>query len=277
MTKPTLTKLAALCLSTVVMSACDPGEDPDLDTPRGALLYDLSEAQLEEIHAAYLAEEDIELTRARLTAPFDCSLYDQFCEQVGPEAAYEITGEMVDLALEGASPEDIEAHLDARIDEAATLVEAAEAQGEEGFRAGDGWVIQTKGNFRLRAHHGVTTPLIGKRRAWTEAQVQKQTLGIWSNKEATHLCVNAGPNYQLYKFWTQSTGWEEEVIEYFNPSNSCDDSIKTKTVTTFHERHSGSVEENTSWGYYIYANGCATAEINALNFKVCPPEYYKYF
>jgi hypothetical protein len=273
MTKPTLTKLAALSLCTAVMSACDPGESPDLDRPRGALLYDLSEAQLDEIHAAYLAEEDIELTRARLTAPFDCSLYDQFCEQVGPEAAYEITGEMVDLALEGATLEDIEAHFDARVDEAVALADEAEAQGEEGFRASGSWRVNVSGDYRLRTRNGITTPLIGKRHAWTEAQVQRKVLGFWSNTQPTQLCVNAGPNTQTYTSWTPYTYSQSEVIESFDPSNACTGQAKTMTVKTDHQRLTEGYGEEITWYYTIRAEGSASADVNGIHFYSRPAAF----
>jgi hypothetical protein len=277
MTKQTLTKLAAFSLCMLVMGGCDSGGDPDLDTPRGALLYDLSEAQLEEIHAAYLPEEDIELTRARLTAPFDCSLYGQFCEQVGRDAAYEITGEMVDLALEGVANEEIQAHLDTRIDEAVALADEAEARGEDTFRTSGDWVTQVDGNYRLRVRHGITTPLFGERRAWTEAKTQKKSLGIWSNKAATQLCVDTGANTQELYTFDPITGPNFELLESINPTQACSSLVKTKTVSTYHERNTVAPNAPEYTHYVIKVNGCASAQINGINFGLCAPEYHDIF
>lgn len=275
MTIPTLTKIAALSLVTLVTGACVADDDLDLDAPRGALLYDLNESELEQLHANYAADEDLELFRERLTAPFDCSFYDDFCTQVGRDAAYLITGEMVDLAFEGVSATAIDDHVSARIDEAAALADAVE--GDDEFRAAGGWTTQTIGNFRLRVRRGITSPLWGDRRAWTEAKTQKKTLGIWSNKDATHLCVNAGTNTQVREIRSLSTGTNLLTLETINPGNSCNDLIKTKTVNTYHDRHNGSSGVGTSEKYIINSNGCGTAEINGQNFSACGSTFSRTF
>lgn len=274
MTKQTLITLAASSLCLTLLGGCDPGTGADADTPRGALLFDLSEAEVEQIHTNYADDEALETFRARLTAPFDCSLYGQFCEQVGPDAAYMITGEMVDLALEGAADDDIQAHVDLRTQEATALADEAEDRDEETFRASGSWVTQTSGAYRLRMRNGVTSPLWGDRRAWTEAKTQKGVLGIWSNKTASSLCVNAGTNVQsLFTYGSGQNLPNFQLLESINPSNACKSSVKTSTVSTYHDRNN-----NAPNGYYVIeANGCATAQVSGRNFSLCAPTYEKHY
>src|SRR5262245_14479672 len=62
---PTLTIVA---LSSLGALACDSTTEPEAGQDfHGGLLFDLTEEELVEIHATYLADEDIELTRSRLT------------------------------------------------------------------------------------------------------------------------------------------------------------------------------------------------------------------
>ena len=270
--------LTTLALCAVSLLACTEGLDHEEDTPRGALLFDLSEAELEQIHAGYLADEDIELTRARLTAPFDCSLYDQFCDQVGPDAAYAITGEIVDMALDGAAIEAIDAHVDARIAEAVALADEVEAAGQETFRDAGAWHTDTDGDFRLKVRNGITTPLIGQRHAWTEAQTERRNwMGSWVNETASQLCVNAGTNTQTLYTYTSSSGTIETLWESFNPANDCDGSVATKTVETDHERNNGDEGSGIQWWYTIRANGCATATLNGTSFSRCAAQFAKTF
>ncbi|EDM77223.1 hypothetical protein PPSIR1_26778 [Plesiocystis pacifica SIR-1] len=274
-------KLLGLACATVLAATtlgCADTSELDGETQPGELLFDLEEDELARIHATYLGEEDIALTRDRLTAPFDCELYDDLCAQVGEQVAYELTGELVDLALEGVSLEELEAYTDARIDEAVALADELEAQGEAvSFRASGSWYSHTIGNYRLMVRNGVTTPVIGDRRAWTEAKTQKKSLGIWSAKNATQLCVNAGTNTQTFTWYTSTNGSNTSTIESINPSNACSSSIKTKTETTYHDRNNGIEGSGIQSWYTIRANGCATAEFNGNNFSRCAAQYTKIF
>lgn len=281
MTTQTFLKLAALSLCTLVASGCSLEDDADLDTPGDALLYDLSEAELDQIYIDYGGDDDSDEFRARLTAPFDCSLYGQFCEQVGRDAAYLITGEMIDLALDGAELDAIETHFDQRVEEAAAVDDDGDEDKDE-FRAAGGWTTQTNGSYRLRVRNGVTSPLFGDRKAWTEAKMQKKTLGVWSNKTATQLCVNAGTNTQTEAGTIYFANWpfqqtQYAVIESSNPGNACTGSIKTKTISTDHDRRNAHSGQSTYWSYTIRAAGCATGSINSLNFSACASAYEKSF
>ena len=270
--------LATCALTSVLASACSLEDGSELEQPRGALLYDLSEDEVELIHARYAPEDDYESFREHLVAPFDCTGFGDLCAQVGTQGAYLLTADMVDLALEGVSAVEIETHVDAQLEALAALAEDEDEAELEGFRAAGPWTTQTNGNYRLRVRNGITTPLFGDRRAWTEARTQKKSLGVWSNKSATQLCVNAGTNTQTQTItFHNPVSVESSDIEVRNPVNACSGSVKTKTVSTYHTRRNSGGGDETSWSYRIDANGCASAQINGLFFNRCASEYSNYF
>ena len=90
----------------VLTAGCD-GPDPAESEPRGGLLFGLEDADIAQIHAEYLDGEDTEFTTERLTSPFDCWLYGDLCDLVGATGAETLTGESVDMALEGVAVERI--------------------------------------------------------------------------------------------------------------------------------------------------------------------------
>ena len=105
--------LASLLILTSACSSDEPGQ-----TSRSGYLFDLSEEDIEELHDAYLPDEPIEETFARLSAPFDCTQYDDLCEQVGRDAAIRITAQLVDLSLDGEDIEVIDTQLSEWLNEA---------------------------------------------------------------------------------------------------------------------------------------------------------------
>ena len=120
MTKPTR-PLALILGSLSLLAACVADSEA---TPSGELLFELGDEEVQLIHANYLADEDIEQVRAKLTAPFDCELYGDLCGYVGRDAAIELTERQVEMALAGASRDEISAYLDV------ALAEASEARRE---------------------------------------------------------------------------------------------------------------------------------------------------
>jgi hypothetical protein len=259
--------LAALCSTGVL--ACDSTTEPadDAQDARDGLLFDLTEEEVVQIHATYLADEDLELTRARLTAPFDCSLYDDFCDEVGAEAAEAITGETIDLAREGAPIEEIQALLDTRIDEAVSELDPEALEAEISFRGSTSLVYHTQGDFRLGVRNGITTPSVGDRRAWTQATTWhyvNQWPYLWYLADATQICVNAGTNTQTFHFNGQLL-----PLESINPANACTAGDNALEISTWHDRLSGS---GGAW-YDITVHGSATASINGLNFAKTAPTY----
>jgi hypothetical protein len=259
--------LAALC--SIGMLGCDPASEPsdDAQEARDGLLFDLTEEELAEIHATYVPEEDIELTRARLSAPFECSLYGDFCDEVGAEAAEAITGETIDLAREGAPIEEIQALLDTRIDEAVSELDPEALEAEISFRGSTSLVYHTQGDFRLGVRNGITTPSVGDRRAWTQATTWhyvNQWPYLWYLADATQICVNAGTNTQTFHFNGQLL-----QLESINPANACTAGDNALEISTWHDRLSGS---GGAW-YDITVHGSATASINGLNFAKTAPTY----
>ncbi|MDC0675328.1 hypothetical protein [Nannocystis radixulma] len=268
---PTLASrsLALAALGVLGVLGCDPTREPvdDAQEARGGLLFDLTEEELVQIHATYLAEEDLELTRARLTVPFDCSLYDDFCDEVGAEAAEAITGETIDLARVGAPIEEIQALLDARIEEAVGELDPEALEAEIAFRGSSSLVYHTQGDFRLGVRNGITTPSVGDRRAWTQAttwQYVDQFPYLWYLADATQICVDAGTNSQTYHF-----NGQELQLESINPANACVAGDNALEISTWHDRLSSS---GNAW-YDITVHGRATASLNGLNFSKTAPTY----
>lgn len=275
MKQPTTTLLlAALTLAAL---GCDPGtDDAGGQTPRGALLFELTDDDVEAIHAAYVPEEDVELLRARLTAPFDCGLYDDFCAQVGADAAEAITGEVVELALDGAAIEDIDAHLAVRIEEAKALADEDEAAGELTFRGSGPWTTDQTGDWRLQVRNGITTPVVGMRQGWTEARTQhRDWLGVWWAVDATQICVNTGTNTQTWTI-SSSSGTTITQLESINPANICDVSVSSLDSTTYHARNNGG-EEGFTWWYTIVIHGSGTAQLNGNAFNASAGTYQQIF
>ncbi|MCH9681754.1 MAG: hypothetical protein K0V04_10000 [Deltaproteobacteria bacterium] len=257
--------------SCIAGTACDVAEPGDsAETPRGALLFELTEAEVEQIHLAYLADEPLQMTQARLTAPFNCALYDDFCRQVGRDAAIEITWQQVDLALDGATMEEIEQHVRAAIDEASDALSLAEDGRPDDFRSSGAWATRTKGDDRLRVRSGITTPLAGDRQAWTESKFQHQDwTGIWWATNGTEICVNAGTNTQTVDTTGGGVPPSHVVLESFNPAKDCDTSSSNHKDTTYHNRNTGFSGFGFDQWYTLTADGCGSGDIGSTHFGIC--------
>jgi hypothetical protein len=252
------------------------GDSVDPETEDGQLLFNLSEDELLAIHDTYLADEDLELTRARLTAPFDCDLYDDLCAEVGRDAAIELTAQQVDLALEGASLATIEAELWHGVAEASALWSEL-PDDEEQFRGSGDWAIRTKDPYRLKVQNGITTPLMGDRKAWTEAKLQKQDwLGVWSSHQADLICVNTGTNEQVMEVGGNGIPTSYTTLESSNPAQQCETNNSIKDET-FHDRNNGSGDPNSWTNFEITARGCGTADIDGVHLGICADDYVETF
>ena len=98
-----------VAILAITAAACNPGASDDQALRDGELMFDLDDEEVARLHQQYVGAGDAALTRARLSAPFDCSLFDDFCAQVGSDAALEITGKQVELARDGAQQEEMNA------------------------------------------------------------------------------------------------------------------------------------------------------------------------
>ncbi|MEM6991870.1 MAG: hypothetical protein AAF721_15285 [Myxococcota bacterium] len=272
-----LVALAALGSLTV---ACSSDGAPEENTPRGALLFGLDDDDVAELHARYVSEEALEQLTARLTAPFDCSLFDDLCGQVGRAQAIQITGELVDYGLQGIDDEALETYITQRLDEAMDLHDAEPQEDDEatGFRASHPWTFDTSGRYRLAVRNGITTPVIGSRRAWTEAKTQRRSgAGVWSNKKATEICVDAGTNTQTVRT-CDGADCETDLIESPNPSETCVTSKKSHNVQTYHSRvDTGEFPGGFSTSATLRARGEASGEINGRNLDVDPATFTRFY
>jgi hypothetical protein len=249
------------------------------EAAEGELLFDLSPEQVEAIHEAYLPDEDLADTQARLTAPFNCDLYDDLCEQVGREAAIDVTARQVDLALEGVSPDELEAETRAWIDAAAkALLEAEDGLSEDEFRSSGSWAIRTKGDYRLRVRNGITTPLIGMRQAWTESQLQhKDIFGVWWAINGSEICVNPGVNEQVQVTGGGGGPTSYLTIESADPVKTCDVNESSYKDKTYHERNNG-WENGGLYQYFILtADGCGTGDVNGVHMGICASAHSVYY
>lgn len=227
-------------------------------------MFGLEEADVVQIHADYLGDEDIALTTDRLTAPFNCDLYNNLCDQIGREMAIEFTAEIIDLALDGATLEEIDAFNDEFL--MAAMDEYEPEEGDTVHRASGSWETDTSGNVRLRARNGITTPVIGSRQAWTEAKTQRRNaFGVWGSRRATEICVNTGTNTQTSTVCGWGVPCSTTTLESFNPSQSCRSDSSSHKSRTYHGRNNGYDNFGLSSSYTITARGSANAEINGAN------------
>ncbi|MEM7159058.1 MAG: hypothetical protein AAF799_39845 [Myxococcota bacterium] len=253
--------LGAAVLSAGAL-ACDPMPVED-EAPRdGELMFELDEEELVAFHETYVANGDLELTRERLTAPFECGLYGDFCDQVGRDAAIEISGQQVELAREGVSLEEMNAQTLGLIAEA---MEVYEPDDEDiSFRGTSNWSTRTKGDNRLRVRHGITTPWSGDREAWTQSKFQhRDWLGVWWQVKADVLCANTGVNTL-----TINNSGIIQTMESKNPGEVCwYDRGSYKQITT-HARWDSHDDK-----YEITVNGCGSADNNGTHFGICRNAY----
>lgn len=245
-------QLSRLLLSLAVLSplagCTDAAED---STP---LLFGLTNADVQQLHDAYVPAEPIAMTRARLAAPFDCARYDDLCGQVGADAALAITERQVELARSGAAIVEIERTLTNGTEAAQRDPDVARNRRVTGL-----WGFHVIDGFQLKVRNGITTPVFGMRRGWTEA-VTERTSG--ANVAATRICVNTGTNSQTLHIEHGSVE-EDILLESFNPPAICEVSTSSLTSTTYHERNVG--DDDTS--FVIRTDGSATASLNGNAFS----------
>ena len=264
----------------VLAGACDDPESFDAEQ-RGGLLYGLELEEVEQLHEAYLADAALESTIERLSAPFDCSLYGDLCDVVGRDGAKDLTGELVDLALDGADPQDIEDHIDARVDELADAYNPEFEHRGSGAFAG---VVSPAGTHRLRIRSGVFTPAVGMRRAWTRAYPEVQNpSGAWVPYSSSFLCVSPGPNTQRRVVEVGGSVVVDELLESLNPFGKCGVNVTTFSYQTYHERNTGSSFPGTSSlpatdeDFIIQSSGSATGRFPGWNAAVTSPGHSEVF
>ncbi len=233
------TKLFIATTLVTLFCACDASTGEALEQREG-LLFGLTQDDVQELHDRYVPEEEIELTTARLTAPFDCALYDDLCDQVSREDAIAFTAELVDLGLAGATEEEIEEFSDGFLDEAMdALADEDEKEDEDVFRSSSPWVNILSGGTRLRVRTGITTPFIGRRHAWTEVNSHSLYNGSWRRERATILCATPGTSTQAYEVCGGGSPCSSGVFESLD-DHSCGINVSTWKHETTHDRRSGS-------------------------------------
>ncbi len=255
-TIPLVRGVAVAALSMLVVPACD--DDPGPEFRDGELMFDLTDDELIAFHATYVPEDDPELTRARLTAPFDCALFDDFCDQVGRDGAIEVTRLQIELGRTHASTETMNEETAAWISDAMDAYDPEEV--DEVFRGSGPWSTRTKGNERLRVRNGVTSPVAGDREAWTQSKFQRQTFGTWWQVQADTLCANTGTNTQDWDLAGSTT-----TIETKNPGEICHSNDGKMKHITLHNRNNGGPLET----FTITADGCGSADNDGTHFGIC--------
>lgn len=254
--------------------ACDDPESFDAEQ-RGGLLYGLELEEVEQLHEAYLADEALESTIERLSAPFDCSLYGDLCDVVGRDGAKDLTGELVDLALDGADPQDIEDHIDARVDELAASHDSEFAHRATGTFAS---VVSPSGTHRLRMRSGVFTPPMGSRRAWSQALPEvRNPSGAWVPYTTSWLCVDIGVNTQRRVVEVDGSVVVDDEIESEDRSDTCKGDRTAMTRMTYHARNTGQtipatpLLPATNEYYIVRSDGTATAVFPGWTASVTSP------
>ena len=266
----------------LLLGACDTAETIDAEE-RGGLLYGLELEDVEQIHAEYLEDEDLQITVDRLTAPFDCSLYGDLCDLVGRDGAEELTAEIVDLALDGVPSNDIDAHIDARVDELAALAESESDDITHRAQSPYAAAVSASGTHRIRANSGVFTPVVGMRTAWTRVLSESNFYGSWVPHRATALCVDAGTNTQtvVEQFGTNPATYT--LLESENPMSMCVLNAYSFRRRTFHERNNGvslpASQQLPAYSrrYMIRSVGSATGTLAGSSLSVYSPGHTEYF
>jgi hypothetical protein len=266
--------LRTLLLAAPLLAAACASES---DREEGELLFGLSEADVVLIHDNYLPSEDYELTLARLTAPFDCSLYAELCDQVGVEAAIDITARQVEQALAGASLDEINAELGAAIAEASAerrADAAAQPDETEQFRSTGGWAIREKGDYRLKVRNGASRPLIGDITAWTESVLQhRDALGIWWAIDGTEICANTGANELEWGYQGILINGEQYyyLLESKDPAKTCIVGESSYEVSTTHARMVSTEGYLLAW--QLTARGCGSGLVDGIVLGICAEDH----
>ncbi len=239
-------------------------------------MFGLEEPDVVQLHADYLGDEDIALTTDRLTAPFNCTLYDDLCDQIGREMAIAFTAEVVDLALGGATPEEIDEFNDEFL--MAAMDEYEPEEGKTVHRDSGPWRTDTESNVRLQVRNGITTPVIGSRQAWTEAKTQRRnSFGTWGSRKATQICVDTGTNTQDVTVCGLGLPCSTENMESLDPSESCVSDENSHKSRTYHSRNNGYDKHGLFSSFRIVARGRADAEINGEDLSATPSSLSRTF
>lgn len=270
----TIVKMAFVA-SWMALGACAAEESLEAEE-RGGLMFGLEPEDVDQIHAEYLADEDIGFTEAQLTAPFDCSLYGDLCDLAGPTGAKMLTGEVVDMALEGAPAEEIDELIDVRLDE---IMEDYDAiNGPNQLRAAGFWRYSGTGRAgapRVRIRSGIFTPAIGQRRAWTRIEAQERVgVGLWESTSADTLCLDVGTNTQTQIDRLGANAPDEWEFETFDPLAFCFSNVAALSSRTFHARNTGGTSPATphlppfTRDYEISSQGSGSGTFGTQTFSV---------
>ncbi|MBV1857737.1 MAG: hypothetical protein KUG77_04935 [Nannocystaceae bacterium] len=240
-------------------SACDTSIHEAAEQREG-LLFGLTQDDVQQLHDDYVPEEDIQLTTDRLTAPFNCDLYDDLCDQVGRDQAIEFTMELVDLTMQGASDEEVEAFSEDYMGTAMKIrsEQAEDLDNDDGvvLRSWSSWTTVTAGSTaRLKVRNGITTPLVGKRKAWTEAMSYRRYGLGWASRTVDRLCSNGGTSTQTRTVCEGGAPCSTLTVDTSNPPNTCE--FDSAYVSSFglHQRNSGGDNAIASWTYRLRAGG----------------------
>lgn len=281
----TTTKSLLLLAFCTALGACGEGEALDGEE-RGGLMFGLDPEDVEQIHAAYLPDEDIELTTARLTAPFDCALYGDLCDLAGPGGAKVLTGETIDMALGGADPEAIDDFIGVRLDEL-----SSDRDDEEAFdqpRAFGTWRtanLSGISNLRVRIRSGIISPVVGQHRARTllQAEARSGNSNFWYPTAVERLCVSAGLNAQTRIDTVGENSPVETVIELRTTRQNCRNNTGFIYTETLHARNYGVTIPatpqfpETTRVYELSSQGSGTGTVNGQSFTVTSPGRIEFF
>ncbi len=106
------TVTAALTLCILPLACSDASSEAPGPTEHRELLFDLTQTEIEETLAHYDAFPMASVAVDALTAPFDCTHFDDLCELVGQAEAEALTATVWDMARERVPLEDIQAVTD---------------------------------------------------------------------------------------------------------------------------------------------------------------------
>lgn len=284
------TRMFAFALAGCVVSTsggCDDAQAPDNEVERGALLFDLTEADVVEIHDRYLSNEPLEVTRAKFSAPFDCEYYADLCEFVGRQRVIDITQAQVDMALDGATMAEIDVALEVMLDVAEQEWLAEDAANDLAFRSSSAWSIDRNGNDRIKVRNGIINPAMSSvRQAWTQTVAQERggsALPWHSSNNYDDVCTNTGTNTQrLMGLDILGQPVDTSPYESVNPGQTCTSSKHSWTHRTNHARNNGQcygigAEQGNCHSHVLRANGCGNADFGTFTLSACASQHQRIF
>lgn len=176
----------ALALGGAVTGCDGGGTPPESET----YMFGLSEADLLDMHTRLYADRYDAATWLELhRGEFQCQAFGSLCDQVGDDAAYDITEQTYVMLLDGATVADLDAYLEIAVPQAEELWEASGMAVEDDDRwTHTSYAYGGSNRERVRLKLRMGTSVNASWWARTDCTYQiKGLFGIWGGNQKAHL------------------------------------------------------------------------------------------